>query len=96
MDLSSKIEVIKMNVLPRLLYLFISLPICIPKTQFDKWDKQVSTFIWKGERPRVKFKTLQLENKRRGLALPNFKEYFLAAQLRYIIYWCSSEYYSKW
>uniref|UniRef100_A0A8C1J4Z2 Reverse transcriptase domain-containing protein n=1 Tax=Cyprinus carpio TaxID=7962 RepID=A0A8C1J4Z2_CYPCA len=47
MDLSSRIEVIKMNVLPRLLYLFISLPICIPKTQFDKWDKQVSRFIWK-------------------------------------------------
>lgn len=96
MDLSSRIEVIKMNVLPRLLYLFISLPICIPKTQFDKWDKQVSRFIWKGARPRVKLKTLQLEKKRGGLALPNFKEYFLAAQLRYIIYWCSSEYYSKW
>lgn len=96
MDLSSRIEVIKMNVLPRLLFLFLSLPVRIPDKQFARWDKLVSRFIWKGKKPRVKMKTLQLEKIRGGLALPNFKDYYLAAQLRYIVCWCSTEYDSKW
>lgn len=40
MDLNSRIEVI-----PRLLYLFLSLPIHIPDAQFAKWNKQMSRFI---------------------------------------------------
>ena len=85
-----------MNLLPRLLYLFISLPVVIPDSQFAKWDKQVSRFVWKEAKARIRFKTLQLAKLKGGFALPNFKEYFLAAQLRYIVYWCSPKYYSKW
>uniref|UniRef100_A0A669CJ85 Reverse transcriptase domain-containing protein n=1 Tax=Oreochromis niloticus TaxID=8128 RepID=A0A669CJ85_ORENI len=96
MDLSSRIEAIKMSVLPRLLYLFTSLPVYIPDAQFVRWDKLVSRFIWKGVKPRIRFKTLQLRKEKGGLALPNFKEYFYAAQLRYIVYWCSPDYTSKW
>lgn len=33
---SDRINVIKMNILPRLLYLFLSLPISIPQTQFSE------------------------------------------------------------
>ena len=50
LDLSSKIEVVKMNILPRLLYLFQSLPIQIPQNQFREWDKLISRFIWGGEK----------------------------------------------
>uniref|UniRef100_A0A669AV81 Reverse transcriptase domain-containing protein n=1 Tax=Oreochromis niloticus TaxID=8128 RepID=A0A669AV81_ORENI len=96
MDLSSRIEAIKMNVLPRLLYLFTSLPVHIPDAQFVRWDKLVSRFIWKGVKPRIRFKILQLRKEKGGLALPNLKEYFYAAQLRYIAYWCSPDYTSKW
>lgn len=62
LDFSSRIEAVKMKVLPRLLYLFLSLPVRIPDSQFSMWDKQLSRFIWAGARPRVRFKTLQIDN----------------------------------
>lgn len=85
-----------MSVLPRLLYLFQSLPIEIPEKQFRLWDKIISRFIWSGHRPRIKFETLQIRKDKGGLALPNLKGYFHAAQIRYIICWCDKDYVAKW
>uniref|UniRef100_A0A8C5GQ70 Reverse transcriptase domain-containing protein n=1 Tax=Gouania willdenowi TaxID=441366 RepID=A0A8C5GQ70_GOUWI len=96
LDFSARIETIKMNVLPRLLFLFSALPIKIPESQFIAWNKQISKFIWARKKPRVKFTTLHLNKDRGGLSLPNLKEYYLAAQMRYIVCWCSPDYQAKW
>lgn len=40
LDFSLRIEAVKMNLLPRLLYFFLSLPVKIPDSQFLMWDKQ--------------------------------------------------------
>ena len=60
LDFGTLSEVIKMKMLPRLLYLFQSIPHIILETQLKTWDKMISRFIWAGKRPRVKYKTLQL------------------------------------
>ena len=96
LDFSSRIEALKINLLPRLLYLFLSLPVRIPDSQFLMWDKQLSRFIWVGARPRVRFKTLQIDKEHGGLAVANLKEYYYAAQMRYFVYWCSPEYQARW
>lgn len=49
-----------------------------------------------GKRPRVRFRTLQLKREKGGLSLPNLKEYFHAAQLRYVHCWCKLDYEAKW
>lgn len=83
-----------MSILLRLLYLFQTLPIEIPEKQFRTWDKVISRFMWNGERPRIKFETLQIEKHKGGMALPNLKEYFHAAHIKPVICWCAKE--VKW
>uniref|UniRef100_A0A3Q3FBC5 Sulfotransferase n=1 Tax=Kryptolebias marmoratus TaxID=37003 RepID=A0A3Q3FBC5_KRYMA len=39
LDLGSRIRTIKINVLPRLLYIFAALPVEVPAKQFREWDK---------------------------------------------------------
>lgn len=91
MDFSSRIEVVKINGLPRLFYLlfFFCHYQSIPEPQFTAWEKQLSRFIWAGARPRVIFKTLQIDKENGGLTLPNLKEHYYAAQMRCIVSWCS-------
>ena len=85
-----------MNVLPRFLYLFHSLPVEVPQTQFVTWNKIISRFIWAGKNPRIRFETLQLAKDRGGMGLPRLKEYYFAAQLRYLLCWCKPDYTAKW
>ena len=95
-DLSSRIEIIKINVLPRLLYLFQTVPVMIPPKQFMEWDRWISRFIWGGRRPRIRFSTMQLHKDKGGMAVPKLQDYFYAAQLRAVTCWCNREYVARW
>ena len=44
--LAGRIQMIKMNVLPRYLYVFQHLPIFLPKSFFTAVNKIISSFIW--------------------------------------------------
>ena len=58
LDFSSGIAIVKMNILPRLLYLFQSLHISVPQSQFMEWDKWISRFIFGGKRPWIRLATV--------------------------------------
>lgn len=68
LDFISRIKVIKMNIMPRLLYIFQALPVEIPSQQFEAWDKMLSRFIWGGKKARICFSTLQLPKDKGGMA----------------------------
>lgn len=96
LNISSRIDSVKMNILPRLLYLFQSVPIEKSEQYFLEWDKVISRFIWAGKKPRVRYKTLQLPKERGGLALPCLRDYYRAAQIRPLVGWCKPNYRSRW
>uniref|UniRef100_A0A3B4G892 Reverse transcriptase domain-containing protein n=1 Tax=Pundamilia nyererei TaxID=303518 RepID=A0A3B4G892_9CICH len=48
------VDTIKMNMLPKVLYLFQSVSIENPDRYFVEWDRILSRFIWAGKKPRVK------------------------------------------
>lgn len=85
-----------MNILPRFLYLFQTLPIEVSKQYFIEWDRLISRFIWQERKPRIKFKTLQLQKEEGGFALPCLKEYYHAAQLRPLLCICNPDFRARW
>ena len=95
-SLLERIKIIKMNVLPRFLFLFQNLPLYIPPTSFHVWEGMFRTFIWDAKKPRVKLKTLQQNKDRGGLALPNLTYYYYAAQIKPILIWMNIKKSPKW
>ena len=85
-----------MNLLPRLLFLFQSLPVGIPTSAFNMLDKLISRFIWQNKRPRVWLKTLSLQKNRGGFSLPNIKYYYWAAQLTAVVAWINNDTETGW
>lgn len=94
--LRSRIEVIKMMVLPRFLFLFQALPLSISQAYLRKLNKILSNFIWNNRKERIAFKILLQHKEAGGLNVPNLQNYFYAAQIQTIIQWkkCGEE--VKW
>ena len=91
LSLIGRIETIRMNVLPRLLFLFQSLPIYVPAATFTALNKWLSKFIWQSKPPRLKLRRLLCPKDNGGLNLPDLKKYYWAAQLRAMVAWLSQE-----
>lgn len=81
------INLIKMNIFPRLLYPLQMLPLWLSKKVAADIERAFSRFIWHGKRPRQKIKTLQLPADRGGLALPNIYYYNWACHARSLWEW---------
>ena len=75
-SLIGRIESVRMNVLPKMLYLFQMLPIKIPKNTFNLLNRLIARFICQGKRPRIRLKTLQLSKSSGGLGLPTWSTTF--------------------
>uniref|UniRef100_A0A8C5MI47 Reverse transcriptase domain-containing protein n=1 Tax=Leptobrachium leishanense TaxID=445787 RepID=A0A8C5MI47_9ANUR len=91
-----RVAVLKMNLLPRLLYLFHTLPIAIPSSFFLMLRKEFLSFVWPKGRPRVGMAVLCRPKTRGGLALPDMKRYYTACHLLRIIDWSASNSDKRW
>ena len=49
--MAGKVNVLKMNCVPKLNYLIQSLPLEIPHYYFERFDRISKIFIWNGKRP---------------------------------------------
>ncbi|XDV28526.1 hypothetical protein PO909_031812 [Leuciscus waleckii] len=90
LSLFGRISLIKMNVLPRLLYPLQMLPLYITKKINLDLEKTLSKFIWQGRKPRQKLKILQLPTDMGGLSMPNILFYNWACHARHFWLWLNS------
>ena len=80
---------IKMNILPKLLYYFRTLPINISKSRLEAIQRLINKFIWANKRPRYSYALQHRTQTNGGLGLPNIWKYFLAARLSQLSQWFS-------
>jgi len=79
--------ILKMNILPRFLYDFQTIPLAPPSNFFKKMKQLFCNFIWNNRRSRLCMTLLCLSYARGGLKLPYLQGYYWAAQLRAATYW---------
>lgn len=81
LSLLGRVHLVKMNILPRLLYPFQMLPVLIPNKALKQLRGSIISFIWRKKRPRLRYSFLTLLSRCGGLAAPDINLYQLSAQL---------------
>ena len=87
LSLAGRVQCMKMNILPRFLFLFQCLPLFLTKTFFKKLDQVILSFVWAGKVARINKSALQTARQEGGLGLPNFMLYYWAANIQKILSW---------
>lgn len=85
---SWRCNILKMNIVPKFLYLFQALPISAPLAFFSQIQAVFTKFIWASRHPRINRSLLTLPKEAGGIEVPDLYKYYQAAQLSRIIDWC--------
>uniref|UniRef100_A0A803J9H5 Reverse transcriptase domain-containing protein n=1 Tax=Xenopus tropicalis TaxID=8364 RepID=A0A803J9H5_XENTR len=91
-----RINTLKMNILPRLLYIFQSLPMKPPIEFFPTLNKLITKFVWNNKAPRIRRSTLQRTKLNGGTGLPNFQRYHQACVLQCLTDWTFYNHSKAW
>lgn len=86
-----RIALIKMNVLPRLLYPLQTIPLLLSNKVIKVLEGWPSSITWSKRRPRFKMIKLQMPGWDGGLDVPNVRFYQLASHLQVITSWYNQD-----